>query len=86
MTEVEKIKKILKKYSVKEAYLFGSYRNNPQKANDIDLAISLGKINEFFKISAALSMSMSKPLDLIYLNQKSKFNNMIKQQGLKIYG
>lgn len=86
MTEIEKIKKILKKYSVKEAYIFGSYKDNPKEARDIDIAISLGNYNEFFKISAALAMSTKKPLDLIWLDQASKFKAMVKKQGLKIYG
>ena len=86
MSDLEKIKKILKKYSVKKAYLFGSYKDNPKKARDIDLAISLGKANEFFKISAALSMQITKPLDLVYLDQKCRFNDLVKRDGLKIYG
>lgn len=86
MTEVETIKKVLKKYSVLEAYLFGSYADAPHRARDIDIGVRLRNKGEFFVLSSDLAEKLDKEVDLVWLGGTDAFSSLVKRDGIKIHG
>lgn len=82
----EKICTISKKYKVKKVLLFGSSLNPNTEANDIDLAVEGVDDRDYFKYCGELLFGLSKPVDIIDLKTKSKFNDLIKAEGVLIYG
>jgi predicted nucleotidyltransferase len=75
-----------KKYGVSSILLFGSSIEPSKTANDIDLAVKGIDGRLFFRFYAELVKHLSKPVDLVDLSQKSLFNDIIEETGLKIYG
>ena len=74
------------KFNVKEIYLFGSSLDNKSHANDIDLAVRGISPGVFFDFYGKLLRYLSKPVDLVNLNKKTQFTQMIEKQIVKIYG
>jgi predicted nucleotidyltransferase len=77
---------ISNKYKVKKVLLFGSSLEEGVTANDIDLAVEGVPRRDFFKFYGELYFNLSKPVDLVDLSTKSKFNDIIKTEGIVIYG
>ena len=75
-----------KKYKVQAVYLFGSMLENMNQANDIDLAVHGIQPRLFFKFYGKLLRHLSKPVDLIDLSLESLFTQLVKEDGIKIYG
>jgi len=73
------------KYGVESILLFGS-ASTSDIYNDIDIAVSGIKPEEFFCFYGDLLMDLSKPVDLIDLSQKSLFTDMVMDEGIKLYG
>lgn len=86
----EKDKKIIielsEKYHVKRVLLFGSNADPSKDGRDIDLAVEGINPREFFKYYGNLMLKLSKPVDLIDLNETSKFVALVKKEGIPIYG
>jgi predicted nucleotidyltransferase len=74
-----------KKYAVSSIYLFGSSANEDGEANDIDLAVKGIAPALFFKFYGELLRSLSKPVDLVDLSKKSLFNQIVEENGVKVY-
>jgi predicted nucleotidyltransferase len=77
---------IAKKYNVSKLYLFGSNLDPASDSIDIDLAVEGIPDSLFFKFYGELILSLSKPVDLIDLRKRSKFNNIVKSEGILLYG
>ncbi|MBN3033481.1 MAG: nucleotidyltransferase domain-containing protein [Candidatus Saganbacteria bacterium] len=73
-----------KKFGVAEIYLFGSSVGKG-RYNDIDLGVRGLRPELFFTFYADLFKSLPKPVDLVDLSEKSSFNSLIEEEGLKIY-
>lgn len=88
IAELEKkiILQCAKKYNVSYILLFGSSIEKNDSANDIDLGVRGIEPKLFFKFYAELVKQLSKPVDLVDLSQKSLFNDLIEETGVKIYG
>ncbi len=84
--EKEIILQCAKKYNVSYILLFGSSIEKDDGANDIDLGVRGIEPKLFFKFYAELVKHLSKPVDLVDLSQKSLFNDLIEETGVKIYG
>jgi hypothetical protein len=41
---------------------------------------------EFFRFYSELIFNLSKPVDLVDLNKKSRFNDLINADGVLLYG
>ena len=82
----QKIIALAKKYKVAKIMLFGSNLDTQIEAQDIDLAVEGIIDSKFFKFYGELIFSLSKPVDLIDLRRKSLFNDIIKSEGLILYG
>ena len=81
-----KIIEISKKYGIARVLLFGSSINQNTESNDIDIAIEEIDASRFFKFYGELILSLSKPVDVIDLNHKTKLNEVILSEGLQLYG
>lgn len=88
ITEEEKdiILRCAKKYNISSVLLFGSSIEERKDTNDIDLAVKGIEPKLFFKFYAELVKHLSRPVDLVDLSQKSLFNDLIEETGVKIYG
>ncbi len=79
------ILEIAKKYKAKKVILFGSASTSPE-SNDIDLAVEGIENRDFFRFYSELIFNLSKPVDLVDLNKKSRFNDLINADGILLYG
>lgn len=77
---------IAKRYNVSKIYLFGSNISSGREANDIDIAVEGISGSLFFKFYGELIFALSKPVDLIDLKKKSLLNDMVKSEGILLYG
>ena len=78
---------IATQYNVKKIILFGSDALSFSKeGNDIDLAVEGIKDEDFFKFYGELLFSLKKPVDLIDLSLKNKFNHLVRREGIPLYG
>lgn len=83
---IKTLVRIIKKFKVSKAYLFGSYIDNPDNYKDIDVGVIMDDKKEFFVLYSELIEHFDIPVDLILLNDRSKFNSLILRDGIKIYG
>ncbi len=88
ITEQDKITilKIAKKYNVSRVLIFGSSIDPNIESHDIDLAVEGIQDSLFFKFYGELIFSLSKPVDLVDLKRKSRFNDIVKSEGVLVYG
>lgn len=84
--QLEIIRRFARQYNVREVILFGSSLENPDKANDIDLAVNGIAPKKFFSFYGDLFMELDKPVDLVDLSIPSKLTSLIYKRGKKIYG
>jgi uncharacterized protein len=78
--------RISKKYKMSRLLLFGSSASPDKEGNDIDLAVEGIAPADFFIFYGDLLFNVSKPVDLIDLSSKSRFNKMIAVEGIPING
>jgi len=75
-----------KKYNVSAAYLLGSTIEPDADAHDIDVAVKGLAPEYFFRFYGELVKRLSKPVDLVDLSKESRFNKLVEETGVKIYG
>ncbi len=80
------IQEISQKYCAKRVLLFGSSLDPAKENRDIDVAVEGVSQRDFFRYYGDLLFALSKPVDLIDLSGKSKFIDLIKQEGVLLYG
>ena len=80
------VRRIAPKYNVGKVYLFGSHLDFAKESSDIDLAVDGITGSDFFKFYAELIFNLSKPIDVIDLKKKSILNDMVKREGVILYG
>jgi predicted nucleotidyltransferase len=88
ITEKDKnaISLLARQYGVHKVLLFGSGTEGRKEARDIDLGVIGIEPRRFFEFYGDLMFSLSKPVDLIDLSKDTKFNAIIKREGIPIYG
>lgn len=74
------------KYRVRRILLFGSSLRSNKNSNDIDLAVEGLSEDAFFKFYSELIFKLSKPVDLIDIDKKSRFREMIVKESIELYG
>jgi len=82
----KKLLGIAKRYNVSKLYLFGSNLDPSREAKDIDLGVEGVPDKLFFEFYGEVYFALSKPVDLVDLKKKSLFNEMIKSEGILLYG
>lgn len=96
MLTIEKIKEIItpicKQYSVKKAYLFGSYsRGEANEKSDVDIRIESDKIKSLFQLSGFridLVEALGVEVDLLSVlpdPQYKKFRENLKRDEILLY-
>ena len=75
-----------KKYNVSEIFLFGSSIEKSDEYNDIDIGVKGIEHRSFFKFYTELFRDLSKPVDLVDLSKKTLFNELVEEDGVRIYG
>jgi predicted nucleotidyltransferase len=76
---------LARRYGVCKVLLFGSSTES-QEARDIDLGVIGIEPRRFFAFYGDLMFQLSKPVDLIDLSKDTRFNAIIKREGIAIYG
>jgi predicted nucleotidyltransferase len=74
-----------KKYGLEKVILFGSSKER-MNARDIDIGIRGIPPKLFFDFCWELYRDLSKPVDVIDLNEDCLFNKLIEKDGLVLYG
>jgi predicted nucleotidyltransferase len=80
----ETIQAIARKYQVSKILLFGSSLSEDVESRDIDIAIEGIADKDYFAFYGDLLCALSKPIDVIDLSKKSKFVEMILQEGVPL--
>jgi predicted nucleotidyltransferase len=77
---------LARRYGVHKVLLFGSSTEEQKEPGDIDLGVIGIEPRRFFKFYGDLMLRLSKPVDLIDLSKDTKFNALVKREGIPIYG
>lgn len=85
-TDRQQIEAICRKYGAKRALLFGSSLDSTRDAHDIDLAVEGVRPHEFFRFYGELIFALSKPVDVVDLSGQSKFLDLVRREGVLLYG
>jgi predicted nucleotidyltransferase len=80
------IVRICRRYGVTRAILFGSSARGDESARDIDLAVSGVPDERFYRFYGELIFDLSKPVDLVDLDEESRFTAVLRAEGVPIYG
>lgn len=81
-----KILEVSRKYHIEKVLLFGSSLLAERESHDIDIAIEGIAPKDFFAYCGELLLILSKPVDVIDLSVQSKFTDLIKKEGMSLYG
>ena len=76
------IRDISKQYHAKKVLLFGSSIDPEKESRDIDIAVEGIAAKDFFKYYGDLICSLSKPVDVIDIEGKSRFISLIMRDGV----
>ena len=82
---IDKAIEISKEYDVSKLILFGSSLENLETANDLDLACESALGWNFFEYAAKLDEELDVKVDIIPLDNDSRFANYIRKVGKVIY-
>jgi predicted nucleotidyltransferase len=77
---------LARQYGVRKVLLFGSCAEGHKEARDIDLGVIGIEPRRLFKFYGDLMFRLSKPVDLVDLSKDTKFNALVKREGIPIYG
>jgi predicted nucleotidyltransferase len=88
LTEKDKnaILLLARQYGVHKVLLFGSSTEGQKEARDIDLGVIGIEPRRFFEFYGDLMFRLSKPVDLVDLSKDTKFNALVKREGIPLYG
>ena len=81
-----RIREIAERHRVARVLLFGSAARGVGEAKDIDLGVEGVDPSRFFAFYADLLFSLSKPVDLVDLSRRSRFADLIRAEGIPLYG
>ena len=84
--DIETIKQLSRKYNAQKVVLFGSSLDPQRQANDIDLAIEGVTPKDYYRYCGELMMALTKPVDIVDLSVPCKFNDIILEEGIVLYG
>ena len=87
ITEKDKkaILDIARKYRAKRVVLSGSALSGKAESRDIDLAVEGVADKDFYAFYGELMCMLSNPVDVIDLSRKSKFTDMVLQEGVPLH-
>lgn len=77
---------IATRYGVARVLVFGSCLDAAREPQDIDLAVEGLRPDLFFTFYGDLLFALAKPVDLVDLSVDTKFNRLVRREGVAIYG
>ncbi len=77
---------LARKYGVSRLLLFGSAAQEGAVPRDIDLGVEGIDPKLFFRFLGDLICELSMPVDLVDLSRKSRFTDLVRREGVAIYG
>ena len=77
---------LARRHGASRVWLFGSSANRGKSGRDLDLAVEGVAPGRFFQFFGDLMLRLSKPVDLVALEKKSKLSTLIRREGIPIYG
>ncbi len=77
---------LARRYGVGKIWLFGSSADRRKRGRDLDLAVEGLAPARFFQFVGDLMLSVSKPVDVVALEQRSKLNALIRREAIPLYG
>ena len=80
------IEKMAAKYRAKRVVLFGSSLYQDRESHDIDIGVEGLEDKDFFTFYGELLFALSKPVDVVDISAKSRFAELIKREGVLLYG
>ncbi len=81
----EIIEQVARKYRVKRVILFGSSISPSREYRDIDIAVEGIGEKEFYTFYGELLCALSKPVDVVDLSKRTRFVELILQEGVPLY-
>lgn len=75
-----------RRHGARRILLFGSSALPGVEAADIDIAVEGIPPAKFFEFYGDVMFSVSKPIDVIDLSEKSLFTDIVRRDGVAIYG
>jgi len=86
ITEEDKLtlQNLARKYRATRVLLFGSATKDNEEYNDIDIAVEGIADKDFFAFYGELMLALSKPVDVVDLSRKSRFNDLIISEGIPL--
>lgn len=85
-TDKKLIREISKKYHAKRVVLFGSSLSSTTPSRDIDIGVEGVSPADFFDFYGELMLALSKPIDVVDLSGSSKFAEVMRREGVVLYG
>ena len=82
--QIEKITSLAKSYGATRLILFGSAKDLPDTARDVDLACDGIPGWKLYELAARLEDEIHVPLDLIPLSPPSRFTELIERKGRRL--
>jgi predicted nucleotidyltransferase len=83
--DTAKILECARTYGAKGVWLFGSSLDPTRTPNDIDLGVEGLDSRQFFRFARDLYVGLSKPVDVVDLDDEPPLEEIIRQTGRKIY-
>ncbi len=77
---------LARRYGAATVWLFGSSAHRRKRGRDLDLAVEGVAPSQFFQFVGDLMLSLSKPVDVVALEGRSKLGALIRRDGIRIYG
>ena len=77
---------VLVKMGARKVILFGSAAENPESANDIDLAVEGIPLNRILDADVEVGDVLRQPYDLVSREENSDFFEIISRYGKVLYG
>lgn len=77
---------LARRYGAASVWLFGSSTDRRQRGRDLDLAVEGVAPARFFQFVGDLMLSLSRPVDVVALEKRSKLSALIRRDGIPIYG
>ena len=74
-----------RRYGAVKVWLFGSNADRRTRGRDLDLAVEGLAPEHFFQFVGELMMALSKPVDVVALEGRSKLSRLIRREGTPIY-
>lgn len=88
LTEKDKgiILELARSYGVGKVYVFGSAADPQREGRDIDLGVAGIEPRRFFAFYGDLLLRLSKPVDLVDVSKETRFNSIVRREGVALYG